>query len=100
MLDIDAFVSVGIPPAVLTFMLDTSDRDGTTVDNSVRWLVGIGKNVRDYIHFITRIQSYQVPTLQEILDASTVSAIVPYAPFSHKAQGLLNADGFAEQNVF
>jgi hypothetical protein len=100
LLDIDAFVSVGIPPAVLTCMLDTSDRDGTTVDSSVRWLVGIGKNVRDYFHFTTRIQSYQVPTLQEILDASTVSAIVPYAPFSHKAQGLFYADGFAEQNVF
>jgi hypothetical protein len=44
-LDIDAFVSVGIPPAVLTNLLDSSDFDGVVVDNSTHWLAGIGKNV-------------------------------------------------------
>lgn len=44
-LGIDAFVSVGIPPAVLTLMIDSSDDNTAPVDNSTQWLVNIGKNV-------------------------------------------------------
>jgi hypothetical protein len=44
-LEIDAFVSVGIPPAVLKNLMDSSDSDGVLVENSTHWLVGIGKNV-------------------------------------------------------
>ena len=45
-LEIDAFISVGIPPAVLTCLMDSIDNDGVMVDDSTNWLVGIGKNVR------------------------------------------------------
>ena len=44
-LEIDAFVSVGIPPAVLTHMMNYSDDHAAPVDNSTQWLVNIGKNV-------------------------------------------------------
>jgi len=44
-LQIDAFASVGIPPAVLTYLMEMPAGDGASADNSVNWLVGIGKNV-------------------------------------------------------
>jgi hypothetical protein len=44
-LQIDAFASVGIPPAVLTYLMEMPAGDKASADNSVNWLVGIGKNV-------------------------------------------------------
>jgi hypothetical protein len=56
-LQIDAFVSVGIPPAVLAYLMESSDDTVAAVDNSLHWLVGIGKNVRVYIECFEMIQS-------------------------------------------
>jgi hypothetical protein len=48
-LEIDAFVSVGIPPSVLALLMESSSDNGAAVDDSLRWLVGLGKNVRAHI---------------------------------------------------
>jgi hypothetical protein len=49
-LGIDAFVTVGIPTAVLTHLMDSSDSYQEQTDDSLSWLVEIGKNVGSNVY--------------------------------------------------
>ena len=69
-LEIDAFVSVGIPSAVLTHLIESFDGDAD--DNSLHWLAGIGKNVNNVLHVCTE---------SNIMSSCFLARFPPYKKF-------------------